>query len=523
LASVFLASSTFPVPTIWGNLEPGPHAVGFKTIEYYDYSRTYAPEKDYFGNPLGTETARPVQICYWYPAEVGPNEASMVYAEYSFPYPENGGFIDVLGALQNRDLQMLFFYTNNSQAAVQGVMDTDMHAVRDAVEKPGPFPLVIYHGPNGGGFCGNAVLCEYLASHGFVVATTHTMGALAAAAGQDQSDIESVVRDREIIWDELHGLTSVDADRVGLVGYAYGGSTAIAHAMRHTDIDALVTVVGAFLLDGGADAVREHAFYVPEQLQVPWMQVYAEDEQFPVDLSLLDSLRYADRYDAKMANMSVQDPYTYRLLAATLTPDSGVTFADAARGHHTICALTLDFLNAQLASSEGSADWSETRPEFAGIEWTVTEAAPVPPTAIQFQNIVQNYGAVRAKEVSDQFDLTNPENPILPGQTFTNLGYGALQRQRNVTDALILFEMGVTAYPTAANAWDSYGEACVANGDLELGLANYRRALELVPGDSTLTPAFRQLLETNIPGVIEGLEQQIAEQAAGDGAGEGGE
>jgi dienelactone hydrolase len=417
---------------------------------------------------------------------------------------------------------MLFFYTSNNQGAVQGAMDTYMYAVRDATQKPGPFPLVIYHGPNGGGYSGNAVLCEYLASHGFVVATSHTLGAVAAAATQEQSDIESVVRDREMIWDELRQLPMVDADRVGLVGYAYGGSTAIAHAMRRTDIDALVTVVGAFLLEGGADAVREHAFFVPERLQVPWLQVYAEDEQFPIDLSLLDTLRYTDRYDAKMVDMALQDPYTYRLLAAMLAPDSGITFADAARGHHTICALTLAFLNAQLVSDEESAGWAETPPVLTGVEWASTEAAPVPPTAVQFQNIIQVYGAARAKEISDQFDLVNPEHPIMPSQTFTNLGYQFLQR-RVMPDALIIFEMGVTAYPTEANAWDSFGEACAANNDLETALAHYRKALELLPGDSTITPAFRLQLENYIPGIIQGLEQQIADQAAESATGESGE
>jgi len=74
-----------------GEIKPGPYAVGFKTIEQYDYSRTFQPVKDYFGNPLPGQTARPIQVCYWYPAE--PGGTRMVYGEYAFPYPSEIGFL----------------------------------------------------------------------------------------------------------------------------------------------------------------------------------------------------------------------------------------------------------------------------------------------------------------------------------------------------------------------------------------------------------------------------------------------
>jgi len=61
-------------PPLWGEIKPGPYAVGFRTIEKYDYSRTFQPAKDYFGNPVPGQTARPIQVCYWYPAE--PNSSA---------------------------------------------------------------------------------------------------------------------------------------------------------------------------------------------------------------------------------------------------------------------------------------------------------------------------------------------------------------------------------------------------------------------------------------------------------------
>ena len=52
--------------------KPGPHAVGLKVIEQYDYSRIYRSATDDLGKPYHGERARPLQILIWYPA----NESS---------------------------------------------------------------------------------------------------------------------------------------------------------------------------------------------------------------------------------------------------------------------------------------------------------------------------------------------------------------------------------------------------------------------------------------------------------------
>ena len=68
LILVGLSALCFATPPAWGDLEPGPHAVGFKTIEQYDHSRSFSPKRDYFGDAIPGETARPIQVCIWYPA-----------------------------------------------------------------------------------------------------------------------------------------------------------------------------------------------------------------------------------------------------------------------------------------------------------------------------------------------------------------------------------------------------------------------------------------------------------------------
>jgi tetratricopeptide (TPR) repeat protein len=130
---------------------------------------------------------------------------------------------------------------------------------------------------------------------------------------------------------------------------------------------------------------------------------------------------------------------------------------------------------------------------------------------VQFVSIVRTNGADVAAELVERFDLCNPENPIMVGQNFTTLGYEFLQTGR-IEPALKIFKMGITAYPNSANGWDSYGEACSANGDLQQAVTCYEKALELLETDTTLNPGFKEMIRTNAPLIIERLKERIAEE-----------
>ena len=65
-------------------------------------------------------------------------------------------------------------------------------------------------------------------------------------------------------------------------------------------------------------------------------------------------------------------------------------------------------------------------------------------------------------------------------QELNELGYQLLHMKK-VSEAIEIFRLNVEAYPQAANTYDSLGEAYLANGDKELAIANYKRALELNP------------------------------------------
>ena len=66
--------------------------------------------------------------------------------------------------------------------------------------------------------------------------------------------------------------------------------------------------------------------------------------------------------------------------------------------------------------------------------------------------------------------------------SFNDLGYTYLND--NLDAALAVFKMNVELYPEAFNVYDSYGEALLKAGNKEEGIANYKKSIEINPGNT---------------------------------------
>lgn len=98
--------------------------------------------------------------------------------------------------------------------------------------------------------------------------------------------------------------------------------------------------------------------------------------------------------------------------------------------------------------------------------------------------IVARYRELR-RQKPDEYDFREPE--------LNTLGYSLLRTGRTA-DAIAVFRLNVEMFPQSANAYDSLGESYAVAGNKDLALANYRKSLELNPGN-TNAQEFIQRLE----------------------------
>ncbi len=96
---------------------------------------------------------------------------------------------------------------------------------------------------------------------------------------------------------------------------------------------------------------------------------------------------------------------------------------------------------------------------------------------------ISQYRKLKAKE-SATYDFAERE--------LNQLGY-VLMRSGKGKEAIEIFKLNVEAYPKAANTYDSLGEAYLNLNQRELAMANYKKALELNPGNTSAIEALKKL------------------------------
>jgi dienelactone hydrolase len=305
---------------------PGPHAVGFKVVDQYDYSRSYRGATDPLtGKPLTGETARPIQTLIWYPADKGAKPV-MSLADYVKLGASDDDFDHTpaeVAALEAKAIQRATGGVSPERA--QRELTAPMLAHRDADPEAGKFPVVIYAPSFNAGAMENADLCEYLASQGYVVIASPSVGQSTRDMTTDLEGAETQAADIEFLIGFAHGLRQADTSHLAAMGYSWGGLSNVLAAAKDSRIKALVD------LDGSVryfpKILKQAAYATEARATAPLLFVaHAPDdfEQMPPDApnsvtSPLNQMKYADVYLVSLAPMghwNFNTVFGQRLLSA---------------------------------------------------------------------------------------------------------------------------------------------------------------------------------------------------------------
>jgi dienelactone hydrolase len=138
----------------------------------------------------------------------------------------------------------------------------------------GDFPLAVVVGSLRGSAIEFASLGEALASRGWVVAAV----APSAPPAEAEFDAASVVRVRAAIRaavDELSAAPGIDASRIAVVAWSFGGVPAALEAAADPRVDALVSLDSALRYAYGAELIRAAPDYRPSSFEGAFLSVEA--------------------------------------------------------------------------------------------------------------------------------------------------------------------------------------------------------------------------------------------------------
>lgn len=497
-----------PISPLWGSLTPGPYAVGYRVVFAFDQSRTWHLSRTYSNPELSPDVlGRPIRISIWYPAIAG--SGRMRIADYLHnDAPEE--FRAAEAALEKRDRRVIAEWV--PAGVVENLLRTSVAAYRDAQPAAGPFPLVLYSAGVNSYTESNVILAEFLASHGFVVATVPALGDSDAQPEQSFSKValETSARDTEFAWSVLRQQPNVSQSGFGTLGHSLGGVVAVMVALRNSDVVAVAGLDGTYGFAQGHEWLTDSYRYDPQHMQAALLDIRRADAQ--LNLEAPESFHHSERFFATVRGMFHGD-FTSFVTGATifhLDPPSnaptGWTRETGFRGYQLVCSAVLDFFDAKLRHDNSSRQKLAKDLSNPAIASSASKpAAPLIPTTDEFLSLIHRDGIDTVVQMAYKIQLELSGETVVNEPALNQAGYGFIA-DKQFENAVEILEFVARIYPQSANAADSLGDAYLAAGQKDKALASFRRALELVSLDPALNETKKTTIDSDAKAKIQTLE-----------------
>jgi len=470
--------------------KPGPNSVGLKVVEQYDFSRGYRSLTDESGKPYQGERARPLQTLIWYPAQKNGSKPMTV-----------GDYGDLLATETDFDKPHLSPDWQQWLKSMKPSLNDAMWAVRNAPLLAGHFPVIIYAPSFSNMSWENADLCEYLASHGYVVLASPDMGAASRDMTFDLSGVNAQAQDISFLIGYAQTLPNTDMSQIAVAGFSWGGISNLFAAARDNRINALVALDGSMRYFPGL--VKAAGDVHPEQMTIPMLfftqgatsleklarRTPSKDTDGP---NVLNAWTHGDLITIDdMALMHTEHSSIYQRNEDTWKDYPSSRKADYSRadgivGYAWVARYTLEFLDAYLKHDAQAMAFLKKTPAELGVPphmMTVDfRAGKGTPASLEaFRAELGRQGFDHAPEIyaamlKDQPDFKLDEDAV-------NVWAYNLMQANHLPEATALFKLNVQLFPASWNAYDSLGEAYMKTGQKQLAIDNYKKSLELNPSN----------------------------------------
>ena len=323
----------------------GPHTVGLTVLNL----------------PGAANTARSLQTLIWYPASPR-GGARMTVDDYLGLFDEERAAPVPEVAVRTRDWR----------AGMSASLRTRLWAVRDAPRTSGQFPLVIYAPGYSNPAWENADLCEYLASHGYLVLASPSMGVETPYPTLDLQGAHQQARDILFLVDLAQTLPDAQISALAVAGFSWGGLCNVIAAARDARIRGLVALDGGLLFHPGL--LREGTETLARRMTIPLLSI-AQAQSSEQSDEALDAWVHGDLVNVKFAGfthaehvaMAQRNEAIWQRLYE-LYPAKKMQHGreKAVVSYGWLARYTLEFLNAYLKHNAAGQAFLRRMPEENG-------------------------------------------------------------------------------------------------------------------------------------------------------------
>ena len=457
--------STFQIAA---QLKMGGYNVGFTSALEKDYTRS-------FGNSdNGLFSARPIQINIWYPtAQKGIKRMSI--GDYCNLYLYQYNF----SKKQKKEIDNNISLWKETFKA-KGINNTDSllklktNALLDADFPQKRHPVVMYiPGAEGEGF-ENFLLCEYLASYGYVVVSCPSFGPYDDQTSVYPLGIETQVADINFLYGYLSKLSFADKTKVNLAGFSMGGLTTIVFAMQKQE-----EFISIISIDGSIRTHYEKAKntpkFIPQQFHIPFLLFASNGENWS-DTLFINRIKFANTYLAKVDSLSHLDFTSYNYFGNNEIKR---------KSYEAFCLLTKEFLektrNNDTSELKGISD------KTINISYKAGEKIK-PVSSSTLKKMIADKGIFESKQYYNQIMKIEPSLQLFDEWEFTVLAFKYFNVYKKPDDSIEIMKLVANAYPESYKAIGLLGRLYEKNNDKVNAFLYYTKALQRVQNIDVKSP-----------------------------------
>lgn len=534
LWSVLVAPAFALQPPLWEGLPSGKYAVGFRSYWVQDYSRTYNmtfADKSPFAKG---KSPRPLLLNIWYPAARPGTGKPMPHRGYLQITPTQPQLRKLAAALTQYEQETisqevmgkpLNTLTNAERQQMEQYLNTPTACQRNAPPANGRFPTVLYHSGYGSSFEDNSVLCEFLASYGYVVIGSAFQEPSGKSFNIDGKSTSA--RDMAFLIAQAQTMPNVDWQHIGVIGHSGGAHASLTfRAQESSAIDALVsldTTQDYYSLADTRWTMVPIVLKGRENFTGPLLVAANPHAFFPLFETLDQSHRYYLTLRDLEHNDFISQGIAYQTLVvqrlpATAPGENAEKRAEEKRererlvalrqSYTALCRYILGFLNAYLKSDQTARERLKseyTTTKLGGSEPHVEialpgVAGPPPyqdgearlPTPRQLRPYLRKEGVEKTVALLRRVHEETPTHPVLHNVFFLALIYELLNEGKT-QDAIAITAFADEIHPNFKRIFGTMGDFYVRTKRLELATDYYKKALLLDPANTEIARKLREL------------------------------
>jgi bile acid acyltransferase/acyl-CoA thioester hydrolase-like protein len=268
------------------NEKSKPYEAGFTTIHTVDRARIYKPKTD----TTDYLHYRPIDMDIWYPSYHSGIDTQLSVRDLLELLETRANYYSASNVGNGIAAQLAQFFCETFKCSDStNLLNFKTNSFKNASAVTGKFPLIIYMTAFNGMSYENFALFEALAKKGFIVVSLSSIGRFPGDMSTKKEDLMEQVNDAISTLNVLKQNPNVDFNKVGIVGYSWGGLAGAVLASKIDNVNCLVSLEGSeFHHYGNAkdenadfDTIRNSGDFKNIHLSVPYLRLESSPSTQP--------------------------------------------------------------------------------------------------------------------------------------------------------------------------------------------------------------------------------------------------